>query len=35
MGTPNRRRNAMESRNRHDEVSLKVTVEWAAVARAT
>ena len=32
---PNSRLNAIDSTNWHDDVSLKVTVECAAVARAT
>src|ERR1700747_3235247 len=35
VAPPNTRRNARESRKRHEEESLNVTVECAAVARAT
>src|SRR4030088_2070370 len=35
MGVPNSRRNGPDSRNWHDDESLNVTVECAAVARAT
>src|SRR5579883_2862277 len=35
IGVPNRRRNAPDSMNWHEDESLNVTVECAAVARAT